>query len=214
MSQIVDPDLQLLEKWRAGDRRAGNLLFAGHFKGIRTYFFVKFPQEHEDLIQETFSRLVKNRDKFRGDSSLKTYLYRIAIYVGQEHLRRRYKVGGDFSPTTSSFADVSGRRQSSILAAREDHRLLLDAIWNLPIEQQDLLQLYYWQDLTARQVGEIVELPESTVRSRIRLTITRLRKLYVKLRAQEHTREIEEDEIEGWLVALRQELGRATVRES
>ncbi len=211
---IEDPDLELLEKWRAGDRRAGDLLFARHFKGIRTYFFVKFPQEHEDLIQETFSRMVKNRDKFRGDSSLKTYLYRIASYVGQEHLRRRYKVGGDFSPTTSSFADVSGRRQSSILAAREEHRLLLDAIWNLPIEQQDLLQLYYWQDLTGKQVAEIVELPESTVRGRIRLTITRLRKLYKELGANEHSRELEEDEVEQWLVGLRQELGRATVRES
>lgn len=207
----VDPDLELLERWRSGERRAGDELFSRHFKGIRSYFFLKFPNEHEDLIQETFSRMVENRDRFRGESTFKTYLFRIAGYVGAEHLRRRYKLGDAFSPATSSLADVTRRRQSSILAGREDRRLLLDALWNLPIEQQDLIQLYYWQDLTANQVGEILDIPVPTVRGRLRLAIGRLGKLHKQLAAQEHSRELEEDELEQWLVALRSEIERATI---
>lgn len=213
MAASPDPDLVLLQKWRDGDRLAGDQLLARHFKGIRSYFFVKFTLEHEDLVQETFARLIKNRDRFRGDSSFKTYLYRIAQHVGDEHLRRRYKLGDGFSPATSSLADLTGRRQSSILAERENHRLLLDALWNMPLAQQELIQLYYWQDLTAGEVAAIVELPETTVRSRIRLALGRLAKLHQQLSQQDHTREIHEDEVEQWLEALSTEVVRAKVRE-
>jgi len=213
MAARTDSDLVLLEKWREGDRLAGEQLVARHFKGIRRYFFVRFALEHEDLVQETFERLVKNRDRFRGDSSFKTYLYRIARYVGDEYLRRRYKLGDGFSPATSSLADLTGQRQSSLLAARENHRLLLDALWNMPLAQQELIQLYYWQDLTAGEVAAILELPEPTVRSRIRLALGHLAKLHQKLSQQEHTREISENEVEEWLEALSTELVRAKVRE-
>jgi RNA polymerase sigma-70 factor, ECF subfamily len=210
MASPPDPDLELLAKWRQGDRQAGNVLCALHFKGIKRYFVVNFPQDYEDLIQETFSRIVANRDKFRGDSTFRTYLFRIARYVGHEHLRERYKLGEAFSPATSSIADLTGRRQSSILAEREDYRLLLDALRDLPLEQQELIQLYYWHELTAKEVGTVFELSESTVRSRIRLALGHLAKLHQQLGQQDHSRDLEADMVEQWLEALREDLNRTT----
>ncbi len=204
-----DPDLELLLKWREGDRKAGELLFAKHFAGVRRYFRLKFPDAHEDLLQETFSRIVQSRDEFRGESTFKTYLFRIARYVGHEHIRKRYRQGGEFSPAQSSLADLTGRRQSSVLAEREDHRLLLDALQHLSLEQQEVIDLYYWEGLTAKQVGESIEVPESTVRSRLRLAVRHLAKLHRELGQQEHSRELTEDDVECWLHALRQELERA-----
>jgi RNA polymerase sigma factor (sigma-70 family) len=212
MASSRDADLELLEGWRAGNREAGDALFARHFAAVRGYFVAKFPQEHEDLIQEAFSRLVEGRDRFRGDSTFKTYLFRIARYVGHEHLRKRYKDGQALSPATSSLADLTGRRQSSLLAEREDHRLLLDALRNLPLEQQELVELYYWQRLTAKEIGGVFEVSESTVRGRIRLALKHLTKLHQQLGQQEHSRELGEDDLEGWLEQLREELGRATLR--
>lgn len=201
-----DPDLELLLKWRGDDRRAGDRLLAKHFTGVRRYFRLKFPDAHEDLLQETFSRIVQSRDEFRGESTFKTYLFRIARYVGNEHIRKRYRQGGDFSPAESSLADLTGRRQSSVLADREDHRLLLDALQHLSLEQQEVIDLYYWEGLTAKQVGEAIEAPESTVRSRVRLALRHLAKLHHELGQQEHSRELTEDDVERWLHALRQEL--------
>lgn len=209
MSTADDPDHGLLLKWRGGERRAGERLLAKHFAGIRRYFRLKFPDAHEDLLQETFSRIVQSRDEFRGESSFKTYLFRIARYVGNEHIRKRYRQGGDFSPAESSLADLTGRRQSSVLADREDHRLLLDALQHLSLEQQEVIDLYYWEGLTAKQVGESIEAPESTVRSRLRLAVRHLARLHRELGQQEHSRELTEDDVEQWLHALRQELERA-----
>ncbi len=204
-----DSDLERLTRWRDGDRKAGGQLLDRYFASIRRYFRQKFPDAYEDLLQETFSRIVENRDDFRGESSFKTYLFRIARYVGHEHIRKHYRQGGHFSPADSSLADLTGRRQSSILAEREDHRLLLDSLQHLSLEQQEVIVLYYWEQLTAKQVGEAIEAPESTVRSRLRLALRHLAKLHRRLGQQEHRRELSEDDIAQWLEALREEVGRA-----
>lgn len=214
MGPHTDVDLELLLQWRDGDRDAGEALLSRYFPSIRRYFRLKFPDAHEDLLQETFSRMVSNRDEFRGESSFKTYLFRIARYVGNEHIRRHYRQGGDFSPANSSLADLTGRRQSSILAEREDHRLLLDALQHLSLEQQEVVDLYYWEQLTAKQVAEAIEEPESTVRGRLRLAVKHLARLHRELGEQEHSRELSDGDVEQWLHALRQELDRAPLAAS
>ena len=214
MDPHKDVDLELLVRWREGDRNAGETLLSKHFGGIRRYFRLKFPDAHEDLLQETFARIVANRDEFRAESSFKTYLFRIARYVGNEHIRKHYRHGGDFSPADSSLADLTGRRQSSLLAEREDHRLLLDALQHLSLEQQEVGDLYYWEQLTAKQVAEAIEAPESTVRGRLRLAVRHLARLHRELGEQEHSRELSDGDIEQWLHALRRELDRAPTASS
>jgi len=205
-------DIELLEQWRTGSTTAADTLVKRYFPEIRTYFLTKFSNEHEELVQETFKRLAEGRDAFRGEASFKTYLFKIAQYVGHEHLRERYRNGQRFEPASSSIADLTGRRQSSILAEREDYRLLLDATRRLPFAQQELLEHYYWQRLTAKEIAALNEIPESTVRSRIRLALQRLAKIFAELSNKEHARELTEDEVERWFDEVRDEIGRATVR--
>jgi RNA polymerase sigma factor (sigma-70 family) len=205
-------DTELLEGWRRGDRRAGNELVERHFKRVRTYFVNKLPSEHEDLVQETFARMIAARDEFRGEASFKTYLFRIARYVLAEHLRKRYRRGRQLELTNNSIAYVTDRRPSSIISEREVHRLLLDALREIPLEDQDLLELYYWQDLTARELGSLFELVESTVRSRIRAALERLRRAYAEASSSPHNRELELDDVEQWLRELRSVMGQLRLR--
>lgn len=196
-------DIELLEAWRDGDRRAGNLLLRRHFPCVRTYFVNKLPSEHEDLVQETFARLVHARDRYRGEASFKTFLFRIARHVLAEHLRKRYRRGQQIEPASQAIAYLTDRRPSSVIAERETHRLLLDALRQVSLEDQDLLELYYWQDLTAREVGSLFELVESTIRSRIRAALERLRRAYLELGSAPHSRDLEVDDLEQWLHELR-----------
>jgi RNA polymerase sigma-70 factor (ECF subfamily) len=196
-------DTELLEGWRRGDRRAGNELVNRHFPRVRTYFINKLPSDHEDLVQETFARLVDARDQFRGDASFKTYLFRIARYVLAEHLRKRYRRGKQLAPPDSSIAYLTDRRPSSVISEREGHRLLFDALRQIPLDDQDLLELYYWQDLTAGEVASLFELIESTVRSRIRAALERLRRVYAELSKIPHDRELALDDVDLWLRELR-----------
>jgi RNA polymerase sigma factor (sigma-70 family) len=203
-------DLELLEQWRAGHSAAGDQLVQRHFIGVRGYFIAKFAQDHEDLTQETFSRLVAGRDRFRGGSTFKAYLYSIARNVSHEYLRKRYKLAVPLE--TASLAELTGRRLSSILAEREEHRMLLDALRRLPLEQQELLELHYWQRLSGTELGEIYERPESTIRGRLRTALKQLGRTYHELGQQPHARELSSGEIEAWMQTLREQLGRASLR--
>jgi RNA polymerase sigma-70 factor (ECF subfamily) len=205
-------DLELLERWRDGDRAAGNELLERHFRSVRTYFVNKLPNEHEDLVQETFARLVRARDQFRGEASFKTFLLRIARFVLAEQLRKRYRRGRQLELSTSSIASLTERRPSSVISERETHRLLLDALRQIPLEDQELLELYYWQELTGRELGSLFELTESTVRSRVRAALDRLRKAFVALSNTPHNRELELDDVDQWLCELRSVMSHVRLR--
>ena len=92
-----DPDLELLARWRDGDRRAGHLLLSRYFDQVRGFFINSVgDDEREDLIQETFRRLVGAVGSFEGRSSFRTFLFRIAHNTLIDFYRRRGRGKHDF----------------------------------------------------------------------------------------------------------------------
>jgi RNA polymerase sigma-70 factor (ECF subfamily) len=197
-------DLELLERWRAGDRHAGNVLVGRHFLDLRAYFSVRFPTQHEDLVQETFLQLLKGLDNFRAEGSFGAYLFCIARNVLAGAFRKKYRVEVD--PISDSLADITGQRQSTLLERREDLRLLLDSLRVLPLVEQELIELYFIQRLPARVLGELFKATEGAIRSRIRTTLGRLRSIYFDLAARPHDREIDDQQFAQWMSELRDEL--------
>jgi RNA polymerase sigma-70 factor (ECF subfamily) len=195
-------DGELLDRWRLGDSRSGEQLTARHFMTVRAYFLNKAPSEYEDLVQETFLRVSSKRDNYRGTSSFRAFLLGIARMILLEFLRAKQRAQR-FDPLEHSVADVEGGRMSSALARDESHRLLLAALRELPLAEQELLELYYWQRLTAREIGELQATPESTVRSRVRAALDRANRVYAQLERQP---ERDAAKLEGWLDELGREL--------
>lgn len=159
----MDPDLELLEAWRAGDGTAGNALFKRHLRRLYSFFSTKTDGPVEDLIQETFLGCVKGRDRFEGKSSFRTYLFAIARNVLYQHYGSR-----DRSPdfTTASAVDL-GASPSSALAERGDRALLLGALRTIPLEFQVTLELAYWEALKGHEIAEVLGISPHTVRSRM-----------------------------------------------
>ncbi len=196
-------DIELLERWRGGDARAGEQLVTRYFAAMRAYFLNKAPIDHEDLVQETFARLAGKQAGYRGTSSFRVFLFGVARMILFEHLRGRQRAGR-FDPLEQSVADLEGGRMSSLMAQRESHRLLLAALRELALVDQELLELYYWQKLTAGEIAEVQGLPERTVRSRIAAALKRAGKAHAELAGQPHGHG--EAEVEGWLAELSAEL--------
>lgn len=161
---VVATDEELLEAWRAGDTKAGNELFGRHFRAIERFFANKASSDVEELVQSTFVRCVEARDRFAGLSSFRTYVLGIARNVVREYYRRAGRSTVDVEEL--SVIDM-GAGPSTIRARREADRLLYDALRALPLAQQTVLELYYWEDLTAKEIGEVLGIPEPTVRSRL-----------------------------------------------
>jgi RNA polymerase sigma factor (sigma-70 family) len=161
----VDPDLELLDRWRAGDRTAGEGLFARHFKDIYRFFEHKLPGEADDLAQRTFLACVGARDAFRQQASFRTYLFAIArneLYAHLQKLSRVDHVDFDLISIADLVTSPSGR-----IGRAEEGAQLREALRTLPAEQQLLLELHYWHDLDAAALGEILGAAPGTIRVRL-----------------------------------------------
>lgn len=166
----AQPDeIELLQAWRGGDADAGAALYERHFEGIRRFFRTKVaPEDVEDTIQRVFLACVESRDAFRGDSTFRTYVFTIARYELYRYLRRRGRdavaLGLDAGVTSIHQLGIS----PSSAAARDEARdRVLDALRRLPIEQQVMLELRYWEDLSAAEIATIMDIAVPTVRTRL-----------------------------------------------
>jgi len=159
-------DFDLLDAWRAGDPQKGDELFHRYFDSIYRFFSRKVHGEVEDLIQKTFLACVEGRDKFRKEASFRTYLFSIARNQLYRHWRTRKKDEAlDF--TVSSLHDL-GPTPSAEAAKHEEQRLLLDALRHIPLDLQIAVELHYWEGMSGPELATVLDIPEGTVRSRLR----------------------------------------------
>jgi RNA polymerase sigma-70 factor (ECF subfamily) len=162
----MDADYELLDRWRRGENDAGQELFGRHFDSVYRFFASKCDAEADELVQATFFACVRARDQFRKESSFRTYLFTIARHELYRALRERRRDGErlDFSSVSiAELASTPGTR----MARSEDHRRLLAALRSLPIEQQTLLELHYWEELDMAALADVFEVPAGTVRVRL-----------------------------------------------
>lgn len=173
MLRCMPDDSELLEAWRNGDRRAGEILFERHFEAVRRFFVNKLDDSVEDLVQQTFLACVDRRDAIRP-GTFRGYLYAVARSKLYDHLRERAKAAQTLDPGQSSVVDL-GQSPSAVLAGREEQRLLLQALRHLPLELQIALELYYLDQVRGRDLELALGIPGGTVRSRLRRGLEQLR---------------------------------------
>jgi RNA polymerase sigma-70 factor (ECF subfamily) len=189
-----------LQAWAQGNSRAGDKLTVYYFPRIRAYFHRRAPEEYEDLSNETFLQLAKSKDNYRGDGTVQVFIYSIARNVLRQHLRKLGRTP-DFDPYTTSLGEAYGKRPSSSLVHREEHRIMLDALQDITSDAQDLLELRYWQELTGPELRDLFGIPEGTVRSRLTAGLKQLRKKYDEISMQPG-RELSEQVLERWMREL------------
>ncbi len=174
-------DFELLERWRGGDSAAGNELFGRHFSSVCRFFETKVA-EHDvsELVQRAFEACVKSRDRFRGDSSFRTYLFTIARHELCHHFRRQRRGGKAVDIDQTSVADL-GTTIRSKLARNAQHAVLLQALRLLPIQDQMLLELFYWEGLKVADLVQIFEISDAGLRTRLSRSRKVLRSTMSKL---------------------------------
>jgi RNA polymerase sigma factor (sigma-70 family) len=159
-------DVTLLERWRGGDDASGRVLFERYFESIYRFFETKYEDEADELTQSTFLACLKAREQFRKESSFRTYLFTIARHELHHRLRRFQRHDQRLDFEVSSIAQII-TTPGSKLARNEEHRMLVEALRSLPVSQQELLELHYWEELGIPELAEIFEAPPVTIRSRL-----------------------------------------------
>lgn len=177
-SILVDPDGELLEAWRGGDRRAGSELLDRRAREITWFFRNKVFDEADvpDLVSQTFLGCVKARDRFEGQTSFRRFVYSIAHNVLREYLRtkaKRRREQVDFAQVCVH--EIDPRSLSSMEMHRRELQAFVEGLRRVPIEHQVVLELKYFEDLTGREIAERLGQPEGTVKTRLRRGLELLR---------------------------------------
>lgn len=159
-------DNELLGRWSQGDRSAGNELFQRHFDSVCSFFETKVSNDVEELVQATFMACLESIDSFKLHSSFRTFLFGIARNKLYRYYRTKKRHGAKVDFSMVSVMDLNAGAATQLDQAKEQQRLL-DALCSLPLEQQLILELYYWENLDGPELAEILDIAASTVRSRI-----------------------------------------------
>jgi RNA polymerase sigma-70 factor (ECF subfamily) len=170
----VDPDGDLVARWKAGDLSCFEELVRRHERRVfrLLYRMLGSQEEAEDVAQETFLNLHRHGRRFRNESRFSTFVYRVAANAA---LNRRRSLGrdrnrmqqlalrqaaGDDLP--SSPADPEGR------AIHEQLRRSIEAaLLRLPEKLRLPLVLFDVEGLPYAEISAVVGVPEGTIKSRI-----------------------------------------------
>ena len=175
-------DEMLFELWAGGDRGAGKTLFERHFDSVHRFLRTKVGSGLEDLVQQVFLGCIEGRDRYQAKSTFRAYLFGIVRFQLFNHYRATRKDARlDFS--VGSLASL-GTTPSAGLARNAEEFLLHEALGQLPLDQQIVLELLYWENLSGGEVADVLEVSLDTVYGRARRAKSRLGDLLQELRAE------------------------------
>lgn len=169
-------DDELLRQWQGGHERSGEQLVERYFDRMYRFFHSKLDAEADEMVQATFLACLAAKDRFRGDSSFRTFLYAIAKNQLYNTLRARQRADQRFELEMSSIADIVSTPRT-VIARHQDYEQLVDVMRRLPVAQHTLLELHYWDELGIGELAGIFEVPEVTIRSRLHRARNALREL-------------------------------------
>lgn len=172
-----DADVALMLQSATGDQAAFGALVEKYQKPLLN-FFVRMGAytDSEDLVQDTFIRLYRYRNRYQPKAKFTTFLYVLARRVwadlGRKSLRRERLAGSlQTEAATLQQTEPSARLSSVDIEA---------ALGTLSQKLREVIVLNIYQGLRYQDIAEVLGIPLGTVKSRINLAITALREIFQK----------------------------------
>jgi RNA polymerase sigma-70 factor (ECF subfamily) len=173
----VEEDERLLQGLREGLESAYETLIERYQQPVYNLVsrLLREPGEACDVVQEVFLKVFRRVGSFRGDSRLKTWIYRIAVNEAHNHCRwdgrhRRHEVGlegGEDSRNYCATLPAPGASPYDYVLDRERHHLVEAALAGLNPAFRPVVVLRDIEDLPYEEIAQILHLPLGTVKSRI-----------------------------------------------
>lgn len=178
-------DKSLIKHYLEGEEKALEILLEQYLKPILNFVYrlVGNTNDAEDITQEVFLKVWKNIKKYHHKSSFKTWIFSIARNTAIDHLRKKkLLIFSDFESEDGPNAiseNIASKDDlpAEVLKKAEKKKFLDEALLKLPHDHREVLLLHYVNDLTFKQIGEILKKPLDTVKSRHHRAILALKKI-------------------------------------
>jgi RNA polymerase sigma-70 factor (ECF subfamily) len=157
-------DHALIERCKRGDRQALEELLGHYEKPVynAAYRIIGNPDDAADVTQAVFLKIFEHLDSYKPEYRFFSWIYRIAVNESINQLKRNRvqqplddtEVAGTRSPEeTAEAGDLSRQVQEGLMGLQEDYRTVV--------------VLRHFSDFSYRQISEILQIPEKTVKSRL-----------------------------------------------
>jgi RNA polymerase sigma-70 factor (ECF subfamily) len=189
-------DWELVQRTREGDREAFRVLVERYQRKVAALALgmLRNREDALDVVQETFTKAYQSLDKFKGDSSFYTWVYRIASNLCIDQQRRDAKM----PPAMSSNADDDGAGEDELPGALREAgdlgdpfrgardaelaRGIQDAISELTPEHRAVILLREVDGLSYEEISQALDCPKGTVMSRLHYARRQLQERLRRLR--------------------------------
>jgi RNA polymerase sigma-70 factor, ECF subfamily len=149
-----------------------DLLYQRYFDPIKRYLGGYIGESYaEELAQEVFVKVIKGREGFRGDSSIKSWIYRIATNAAKDFLKSRYKKDGDVI-TESDLEIYDAQRvdrnsPESLNITEEMNDCIKEFVYRLPAEYCMVLILSHLEGHKVKEISELLGESQNTIKVRL-----------------------------------------------
>ena len=156
-------DLDLITRWKGGDQRAATLLVERHAGAVARFASsVGARGDVQDVVQDTFVRAFASLDGFRGESSLRTWLFMIARRLLLD-LRRSERRRGEQVEVQDSDA-VTEYDALDAVVAEETRKRMYAAVGRLSKTQREVFMLRVSEGLSYKEIANVADTTEGAAR--------------------------------------------------
>lgn len=122
----------------------------------------------EDLTQEIFLKCYKKLHTFKRQSSLKTWLYSIAINHCKDHLRSWQQRNFVYNDQLLIESEAKEFNTEEKMIKKSEQESLVSAVLRLDLKYREVVYLYYYEELTTREISQLTKDNENTIKTRLK----------------------------------------------
>lgn len=177
-NQTAETESSLIQQARDGDRSAFGELVRCHYTGVVNVVYRLCGEAGlaEDMAQEAFLRAWVNLPSFHPGSSLRNWLYRIAVNATLDVLRRKTEEPVEDEKMQMVSDQAPG--PEAVMIAKEQTAFLQQAMGSLPEAARTVLVLREYGQLSYQEIAAVCDIPVGTVMSRLNYARNRLRDVF------------------------------------
>jgi RNA polymerase sigma-70 factor (ECF subfamily) len=166
MTDRADLDIELIDRYLAGDIDAFNELMDAHEDRVFgiCYRMMQNREAALDATQDTFLTVFRKADRYKAQAAFSTWLYRVAVNTCYDHLRRQKRKRVDPLPESHDPPDLAAGDEYEAAEVRPD---IVTALSELSDEFRAAVVLVDLQGMSLEQASDTLDVPIGTVKSRL-----------------------------------------------
>lgn len=177
----MEADLESINKWKNGDLRGFDTIYNKYQNiAMRTAFLIcRNFDDSEDIVQETFVKCHLHIHKLKDANSFQAWMLKILVHNAYSLLKKKGKEMAD-DQVEKQINSISNNCQPSPLQLelkKEQSHTVLSAIDTLSDKHKIVVILYYYDELSVKEIARVLGCREGTVKSRLYIARNQLKNL-------------------------------------